>query len=260
MLSASRAVCLLIVALTVAACARHQQALKSAHAAIEVGRYDLGRQYLRRAQSLPLLSEKQKVDIAYLKGKSFEGQGNVSDAVTTYQAIDKAFPEHFYGYLARQKLRYLLSDDSEPDAALDLKTKPNQPSAAESIGSTQSSQDGVRANRSIQNYLLQARNKINRWWSFPCVGHFNPARCAVRDAQVDVEISVERDGTVVSMKILATSGTAIYDLYAIEAITLAAPFAPVPDAVSGGMSFPMRWTMRFQYVNNLREGRTSKVD
>lgn len=259
MLSASRAVCLFIAALTAAACARHQQALKFAHAAIDVGRYDLGRQYLRRAQSLPLLSEKQKVDIAYLKGKSFEGQGNVSDAIATYQAIDKAFPEHFYGYLARQKLRYLLSDDSEPDA-VDLETKPNQPSAAESIGSTRSSQDGARANPAIQNYLLRARNKISGWWSFPCVGHLNPPRCEVRDAQVDVEIFVERDGTVMSMKILATSGTAIYDFHAMEAITLAAPFAPVPDSVSGSTSIPMRWTLRFQYVNSLSEGKTSKVD
>ncbi len=98
------------------------------------------------------MSEKQKVDIAYLKGKSFEGQGNVSDAIATYQAIDKDFPEHFYGYLARQKLRFLLSDNSEPDA-VDLENKPNEPSAAESIGSTRSSLDGVRANPAIQNLL-----------------------------------------------------------------------------------------------------------
>ncbi len=82
------------------------------------------------------------------------------------------------------------------------------------------------------DYLDRVRRMIKERWGYPCVKHPGTGECEYKSAQLVVEFGIAKDGKVPFVTVMRSSGWTIYDDYAVNAIKLAAPFPPVPDAIS----------------------------
>lgn len=65
-----------------------------------------------------------------------------------------------------------------------------------------------------------------------------------RCADLTLDFGVAKDGTVMFVTVVRSSGYPVYDDVAINAVKLAAPFEPVPDAMSV-RGIVIRTTMRY---------------
>jgi TonB family protein len=95
------------------------------------------------------------------------------------------------------------------------------------------------------DYLDQIRRMIKAKWSYPCVKSLLTQRCEYKSAQLVIEFGILKDGRVPFVTVRDRSGYAIYDDFAVNAIKLASPFPPVPDAL-GRKGIPI--LARFNYV------------
>lgn len=84
----------------------------------------------------------------------------------------------------------------------------------------------------FSDYLDRVRRMIKERWGYPCVKNPATRECEYKSAQLVVEFGIAKDGRVPFITLVRSSGWAIYDDYAINAIKLAAPFPPVPDSIS----------------------------
>ena len=82
------------------------------------------------------------------------------------------------------------------------------------------------------DYLDRVRRMIRDKWAFPCVRDTASGRCEYHSAQLQVEFGIAKDGHVPFVTLRRQSGYDIMDEYALNAIKLASPFPPVPDALS----------------------------
>ena len=83
------------------------------------------------------------------------------------------------------------------------------------------------------DYLDRVRRLIKAKWVYPCVKDDATGRCEYKSAQLVIEFGILKDGRVPFVAVRAQSGFDIYDEYAANAIKLASPFPPVPDAMTG---------------------------
>ena len=93
------------------------------------------------------------------------------------------------------------------------------------------------------DYLDRIRRMIKERWGYPCVK--TGAGCEYKTAELVIEFGIAKDGQVPFVHLVRTSGYPIYDDYALNAIKLASPFPPVPDAL-GRKGFPIM--ARFHYI------------
>src|SRR5712691_6540545 len=82
------------------------------------------------------------------------------------------------------------------------------------------------------DYFDRVRRMIKERWGYPCVKNGDTRECEYKTTALVVEFGIAKDGKVPFVNVLRSSGWAIYDDYAVNAIKLAAPFPPVPDAIS----------------------------
>ena len=82
------------------------------------------------------------------------------------------------------------------------------------------------------DYLDRVRRMIRDKWVFPCVKNAASGRCEYYSAQLQIEFGIAKDGRVPFVTLRRQSGYDIMDEYALNAIKLASPFPPVPDALS----------------------------
>lgn len=82
------------------------------------------------------------------------------------------------------------------------------------------------------DYLERVRRRIKAHWGYPCVDDPRSRDCQYKSAQLVVEFGIAKDGRVPFVTVVRSSGWAIYDDYAVNAIKLASPFPPVPDSLS----------------------------
>jgi TonB family protein len=81
------------------------------------------------------------------------------------------------------------------------------------------------------DYLDQVRRRIKDKWGYPCVKNDNTRECEYKTAQLIIEFGIAKDGKVPFINIVRSSGYAIYDDYAVNAVKLA-DFPPIPDSFS----------------------------
>ena len=81
-------------------------------------------------------------------------------------------------------------------------------------------------------YFERVRRMIKERWGYPCVKNADTRQCEYKTASLVVEFGIAKDGRVPFVTVRQSSGWPIYDDYAVNAIKLAAPFPPIPDAVS----------------------------
>ena len=100
-------------------------------------------------------------------------------------------------------------------------------------------------------YLDEVRRKIKERWSYPCVPEgFGQGQCGYKSADLTVDFGVAKDGTVMFVTVVRSSGYPVYDDVAINAVKLAAPFEPVPDAM-GVRGVVIRATMSYVFTPEL---------
>jgi TonB family protein len=81
------------------------------------------------------------------------------------------------------------------------------------------------------DYLDQVRRRIKDKWGFPCVKNESTRACEYKTAQLIIEFGIAKNGKVPFITVLRSSGYAIYDDYAVNAVKLA-DFPPIPDTFS----------------------------
>jgi TonB family protein len=100
-------------------------------------------------------------------------------------------------------------------------------------------------NPRYSDYLDRVRRMIKEKWGYPCVRNTNTRDCEYKTAQLVIEFGIAKDGRVPFVNVLRSSGFAIYDEYAVNAVKFASPFPPVPDSLSR-TGFPIHAT--FNYI------------
>jgi TonB family protein len=98
------------------------------------------------------------------------------------------------------------------------------------------------------DYLEQIRKRIQEKWGYPCIQA--ERSCEYKEATLDIEFGILKDGRVQFVEVVRASEYQIYDQYAATAIKLASPFPPVPQAMlntvkPGSAGVPIR--ARFAY-------------
>lgn len=81
------------------------------------------------------------------------------------------------------------------------------------------------------DYLDQVRRRIKDKWGYPCVKNDRTRECEYKTAQLVIEFGIAKDGKVPFINVVRSSGYAIYDDYAVNAVKLA-DFPPIPDSFS----------------------------
>jgi len=98
-----------------------------------------------------------------------------------------------------------------------------------------------------KGYLDKVNGMIRSKWTYPCVKNASTGRCDYQSTQLVIEFGILKDGQVSYVRVQKTSGFAIYDEHAVSAVKAAAPFPPVPDALTiGGRGIRLVGT--FSYV------------
>ena len=82
------------------------------------------------------------------------------------------------------------------------------------------------------DYLEQVRRRIKEKWGYPCEKNEQTRVCEYRSTQLIIDFGIAKSGELVFVTLTRTSGHAIYDDYALNAVKLASPFPPIPDSFS----------------------------
>jgi len=80
----------------------------------------------------------------------------------------------------------------------------------------------------FSDYLERIRRQIKQNWGYPCVKNVDTRECEYKTASLVVEFGILKAGVVQFVEVRRSSGFAIYDDYAVNAIKLGSPFPPVP--------------------------------
>jgi len=100
-------------------------------------------------------------------------------------------------------------------------------------------------------YLGRVSQMIKARWRYPCVENETTRRCEYKSARLSVIFAIAKDGRVARVEVQESSGYGIYDEYAVNAVSLASPFPPVPPelmATAKPGSAGVRILAAFRYV------------
>jgi outer membrane biosynthesis protein TonB len=103
-------------------------------------------------------------------------------------------------------------------------------------------------NPAYSDYLDQVRRRIKAKWVYPCVKSEATGQCEYKSTQLVIEFGILRDGRVPFVIVRRQSEFDIYDEYAVNAIKLASPFPPVPDALMSGSKKGIPILATFSYI------------
>jgi TonB family protein len=81
----------------------------------------------------------------------------------------------------------------------------------------------------FSDYLEQVRRRIKERWGYPCAKDPTTKECQYLSAQLVVHFGILKSGQLQFVEVVRSSGYAIYDDYAVNAIRLASPYPPVPS-------------------------------
>jgi TonB family protein len=98
-------------------------------------------------------------------------------------------------------------------------------------------------------YLDRIRRMIKAKWNYPCVKNQATRECEYLSASLVIEFGILKDGKLQFVDIRRSSGMAIYDDYAVNAIKLASPFPEIPARMvrAGSTGLPILAT--FNYIS-----------
>jgi TonB-like protein len=98
-----------------------------------------------------------------------------------------------------------------------------------------------------RDYLDKVRRAINAKWGSACVQDATAGGCEYKPFRVVIVFGILKNGHVPSLEVAERADDAIYDEYAANAIRLAQPFSPPPEAMlNGHEGVPI--VAAFQYI------------
>ena len=96
-------------------------------------------------------------------------------------------------------------------------------------------------------YLHTVRKRIQAGWSNPCLPNTATGGCDYHTAEVTLLAEIRDDGSLHSVSVVKSSGLSIYDDYAVNAVTRAAPFDAIPEKLRSAARPALNIVMRFNY-------------
>ena len=93
------------------------------------------------------------------------------------------------------------------------------------------------------DYMEKIRQRIKSNWIYP-----REAGDRGIGGHLVIHFAIAKDGKLEAIELKRSSGVAILDLYALNAVKLAQPFPPVPDSVSK-RALPIMGVFTYQIVN-----------
>jgi TonB family protein len=93
------------------------------------------------------------------------------------------------------------------------------------------------------DYFEKIRQKIKSNWIYP-----REAGDRGIGGQLVIDFAIAKDGRLEAIELRRSSGVAILDLYALNAIKLAQPFPRVPDAIAKNV-LPIKGIFTYQTVS-----------
>lgn len=102
----------------------------------------------------------------------------------------------------------------------------------------------------LHDYLELVIRRVRTYWLFPCVKSAETGACEYKSADLVADFGIFRDGRLAFIEVNSSSGLAVHDQSALNAVKLASPFLPVPPALMeraerGSTGIPIR--ARFTY-------------
>ncbi len=98
----------LLLVLLVTGCATAQKgAMGRAYSAIKDGRYESALARLSDAEKYVPPSPELQAEIAFLRGRSYEGMNRIPEAIGSYRYLVETFPKSIYGFQAKERLKIL---------------------------------------------------------------------------------------------------------------------------------------------------------
>lgn len=101
-------------------------------------------------------------------------------------------------------------------------------------------------------YLTAVAARIQQYWAYPCTPDNSTGGCDYLQADLIVEVAINPDGRLATVRVARSSGIPLYDDTAVNAVKRAAPFGPVPAELRRGPSAMAAIQMRFNYLNQRR--------
>lgn len=176
---------------------------------------------IKKAEDTRLAEEKQREQkAAELKRQEKERQRELARAreeerKARQQALARAREEEKRAQQAAQQAR--------AELAAVIK-------ARESFRSPSASSGGRSGNKQVDSaaelqYYADLRGRVQRLWVLPEIKKWPPT------LETDVEFTVLRDGRLVGLKVVKSSGDTFFDRFARETVLKAAPMQPIPPVL-----------------------------
>lgn len=89
------------------------------------------------------------------------------------------------------------------------------------------------ADPNLRGYLDRVKEKIKSNWTYPCVKNPTTQECEYKNAKLNIEFGILKNGEVAYVKLRQGAGVGLetYDQYGIEAIKGSSPFPVMPSEV-----------------------------
>jgi hypothetical protein len=127
----------------------------------------------------------------------------------------------------------------------------DEPLPSYSVSVDISSRDSEGQDVTHGPYFTQVRELIKQNWKYPCVKDLASGRCEYKTTKVVVAFEILPNGRIPRPVVHETSGYAIYDDYAKNAVMLGSPFPPPPTelmALAKSGSAAIRLLAVFNYL------------
>ncbi len=149
-----------------------------------------------------------------------------------------AKPQPSINQLPTQSFRPRPDNLVPPDAPPIIRREILVPSATDQ-GATGSNGINTQQDQALLNYITTAQKKVyDKWYGLAQTITSPNARQPV------IRFGINRQGQVVELEVVSSSGVAAIDQTAVQTIRSAAPFAPLPDQLGGDV---LSLSMQFEY-------------
>lgn len=81
------------------------------------------------------------------------------------------------------------------------------------------------------DYLLRVKRQIEEKMTYPCVRDSTTKSCDYKSAQLVLEFGIRKDGQLAFVQLRSGAAFPVFDDVSANAIKLASPFPPLPDAI-----------------------------
>jgi len=104
------------------------------------------------------------------------------------------------------------------------------------------------------DYLLRVKRQIEEKMTYPCVKDPTTRSCDYKSAQLVLEFGIRKDGELAFVQLRDAATDPVFDDVSANAIKLASPFPPLPDAIRRlhPTGLPISAHFRYEFTQSFR--------